>query len=123
MSTSFLSQGDINACRETISHVLPGTAVISTRSYVSDGGGGGTTSWVASGTVACRLDPMSGYGREGVVGERLAPDANYILTLPAETSVNTDSRIRVSSVDYEVLAIRAPLSWELSRRVEVNKVV
>ena len=111
--------------RTIVEGSLPGTAVISTRAFVSDGGGGGIDTWTVSGTVSCRLDPMTGssFGRESVIADRLSADANWIVTLPAETEIDTNCRVSIEGEDYEVLAMRAPISWELSRRVEVNLVV
>ena len=121
---TYLTDGDIASMRTIVEGALPGTAVISTRAFVSDGGGGGENTWTPSGTVSCRLDAMTGgaFGREAVIADRLSPDANWIVTLPAETSITTDCRVAIEGNDYEVLALRAPISWEVSRRVEVNLV-
>ena len=106
--------------RGVLERSLPDTAVIHTRSYVSDGGGGGTLGYTAAGTVSARVAPLT--GSEGVTAGRLSPDARWVVTLPAGTSVSEDSRIVISGTTYEVEAVRGPRSFELSRRVEVSEV-
>ena len=94
---------------------LAGTAIIQTQSYQSDGGGGGTVAWTNAGTANCRIT-TSMPGDERVQGGRIHPDTEYILTLPAETSVTDDSQT------FAVTAIHAPRTWEVSRRVELKEV-
>ena len=106
--------------RGVLNQTLPGTAVIYSRSYTSDSGGGGTLGWTAAGTVSARLAPLT--ASEQVTGDRLAPEANWVLTLPANTSISEDSRVVVNGGTFEVETVRGPRSYELSRRVEVSKV-
>lgn len=113
-----LTEAELSSMRATAAEALPGTAVISSQSYVSDGGGGGSLSWTASGTVDCRLAPMRGDERE--IGERISADADYIITLPASATVSTDSRIVTGGGTFNVAAIR-DRSWNVSTRVEVVK--
>lgn len=118
---TLLSDADLDGMRGVLNESLPDTAVIYASSYVSDGGGGGTTSWVAGGTVSCRVGPVS--GDEAVFGDRISADAEWIVTLPAETSITTNSQIAVGSKVYRVEALRAPRSYEICRRVEVKEIV
>lgn len=115
-----LTATDLASMRATAERALPGTAVIQWGTLTSDGGGGWTEGFVASGTVACRVAPISGSERE--VGDRVSAESQYVITLPAETSVETDDRIVVSGVTYNVTAVR-DRSWEVTRRVEARKVV
>lgn len=109
--------------RATAATTFDSTAILLAEEYVSDGGGGGTTSWTASGTVPCHLSPITLRGeREPVTGDRVSPDADWILTLPAETAIEYDSRVLVGAATFEVIALRAPRTWELTRRVELNEV-
>ena len=112
-----LSTADIAAMRSTAEECLPGTAVIQTQTFASDTGGGGSLTWTASGTVDCRIAPVT--GNEQIVGERVTPEADWVVTLPAETSVTTESRIITGGGTFNVTALRAPRSYEISRRVEV----
>jgi head-tail adaptor len=114
-----LSTSDITNMRATLAQSLPGTAVIQAGTLTSDGGGGYSEAFSAAETVACRVAPLTGTERE--VGGRVSSEAEYVITLPAETTVETDDRIVVGGITYNVVAVR-DRSWEISRRVEVRKV-
>lgn len=115
-----LSTAEIARMRTIAEQALPGTAVIQGGSLTSDGGGGWTEAFTGGGTVACRVSPISGNERE--IGDRISADSQYVLTLPAETTVETDDRIVVAGVTYNVTAVR-DRSWEVTRRVEAKRVV
>lgn len=116
-----LTDGDLTRMRTVAEQALPGTAVIQNGTLTSDGGGGNTEAFTArtGGTVACRVAPLT--GREGELGDRITADANYVITLPAGTTVETDDRIVISGITYNVTAVR-DRSWEVTRRVEAEKV-
>ena len=115
-----LSTGDLQGMRATLEQSLPGTAVIQTLSLTPDGMGGGTSTWTAAGTVDCRLTRLSSVrGDEAEHGDRIAPEADWMLTLPAETQITTEDRVVVGGVTFTVSAMHAPRSWEISRRVEL----
>lgn len=121
---NLLSNADVASMRSTINESLDGTAVIQTKGFTDNAGGGGTLAWTASGTADCRVASLTGSERE--MGNRIAEDAKWIITLPATTSVTTNSRIVVTGSGhdgtYEVLALRA---WtpSVSKRVECREVV
>ena len=113
-----LTAAELAAMRDVAEDALPGTAVIQTQAFASDGGGGGSVTWTAAGTADCRLAPIRGTERE--VGERISPDADFLVTLPFDASVTTDSRLVISGGTFNVEAIR-DRSWKLTTRVEVVK--
>lgn len=115
-----LSAADLASMRATAEQALPGTAVVYGGTLVSDGGGGWDETFTAAGTVACRVAPASGAEREE--GDRVTAESTHIITLPAGTSVETDDRIDVAGVTYNVTNVR-DRSWETTRRVEARKVV
>lgn len=115
-----LSPADLASMRATAEQALPGTAVIHSGTLTSDGGGGYSESFAAAGTVSCRVAPISGAEREE--GGRISADSEYVITLPAETAVETDDQIQVAGITYNVTAVR-DRSWEVTRRVEARKVV
>lgn len=115
-----LTAAELERMRAVAEQALPGTAVIQAGTLVSDGGGGHTQTFVASGTVACRVAPVNGVENER--GDRISADSQYVITLPAETTVETDDQLVVAGVTYNVTAVR-DRSWEVTRRVEVRKVV
>lgn len=118
---TLLTAADITNMRTVLDQSLPGTAVIYARSYTSDGGGGGTIGFTVSGTVSARIAPLT--ASEEVAGDRLAPEANWLLTLPANTSITADSQVVMGGGTFAVEAVHGPRSFEVSRRVEVSKVV
>jgi hypothetical protein len=119
---TLLTEAELDRMRSVAAEALPGTAVIQSASWVSDGGGAGTTTFTASGTVACRIAPITtGRVKEGEVGDRMSPDAQWIVTLPAETAIDLDKRIATNGGTFDVLAIHAPRGYEITRRVEVDQ--
>lgn len=113
-----LSDSDLTAMRETAEASLAGTAVIQTLTRTSDSGGGFTEGWASAGTVDCRIAPIRGDERE--IGERISPDADYVITLPWDAAVTTDSRIVSNGGTFNVEAIR-DRTWPVTKRVEVVK--
>lgn len=109
--------------RSTAEEALPGTAIIQSQAYVSDGGGGGSQAWTAAGTEPCRIAPIGGHSAgEGLTGGRISADAEYVVTLPSDADLTTDSRLIIDSETFNVEAIR-DRSWNVSTRVEVVKQV
>jgi hypothetical protein len=96
--------------RSVAAEAMPGTAVIQGGTLASDGGGGGSMVWASSGTV------------DG----RIAADAEYIITVPHNASVTTDSRLIVTdenfSGTFNIEAIRER-SWNVTTRVEAKREV
>ena len=119
---ALLPDAEIDQMRETAEGAMPGTAVIQSRTYQSDGGGGGTTVWTPSGTAACAIAPiLSLGGDENLTGGRITPNSDWIITLPAETSISAEHRVVTGGRTFEVTALRAPRTYELTRRVEANE--
>lgn len=116
-----LGTAEISLMRGTIDSALPGTAVVHTATKTADEMGGFTWAYAASGTVIARLSP-NGAADEPVVGDRVARVAPYVLTLPAETTIDEDDRVVYDGVTYEVVDVRDRTPWELSRRVLVEEV-
>lgn len=113
-----LTADELAGMRETLNDSLPGTAIVQTATWVSDGGGGGTTSWVAAGTYDCRVTPTGGFEQDQ--GDRVQPETEFIFTLPANTAINEDAQIVYSGGTYDVIAMPQPRSFEVSRRVQVK---
>ncbi len=120
-----LTDADLAGMRSALEDSLPDTAVIQRGTVHSNAGGGGTTAWVAIGTVACRLSPISaaGFGTEREVADRLAEVSDWLITMPQATTIDTDKRIVIGTETFEVLAMHEPRSWDLCTRVEASQVV
>lgn len=121
---TFLDDSDLAWIREYIAKTLPDEAVITAKgSAVSDGAGGWRQDYAPrpGGTVACRLDPATGIGEntEIVEGEEITL-YTHLISLPHDTTLNPDDRIRVNGVTYEVVAITSDHSWRGSVRATLK---
>ena len=118
---SLLTDSDLTSMRAVAASALPNSGTIQTSAYASDGGGGGSITWHASGTVDCRYAPIPGIGAgEDEMGGEIQARANFIFTLPHDAAIGTDDRILVGGDSYRVEAIRSR-SWNLTTRVETVK--
>jgi head-tail adaptor len=117
-----LSASELIAARAEVALTLSETAVIQRPAWVSDGQGGGTTSWQAAGTANCRIAP-NGTGAEREIAAKLQAISPWFVTLPAETDVKVTDRIQIGSRTLEVGAILAPRTLEVCRRVVCMEVL
>lgn len=118
---NLLSAGDIVDMRATASESRLGTAIIQREVRISDGGGGGTVYWVASGTVPCRISPIASAGEgEHVEGERLQADSEVVFSFPSDTDIDHNCRIVYGEETFSATAVRGPYSVEVDRRVEAK---
>lgn len=120
---SALSSGDLTSMRSTLETTLPDSGTIMRRAVSDDGMGGQVESWAAAGTVSCRVSPLDiSAGQEVVAGEALTTVAERVITIPANTTVYTADRIACGGHTYELRNVRAPRSYEISRRVNAVEV-
>lgn len=115
-----LSDAQLERMRNVANDSLPGTAIIRAGTLASDGGGGYSETFSNSGTVACRVAPIL-RGDEGQVGGRISSDADWIVTLPAQTSVETDDQLLIDGDTHTVVAVKSPRSFETTCRVETRR--
>ncbi len=117
-----LSAGELHSMRHTSDTFLAGTAVIHTATRASDGQGGETWTYAASGTVAARLAPEGLRGGENIVGGRVVEVSPWILTVPFDTTIDEDDRVIYAGVTYEVSEVLTRTPEEIARRVRVVEV-
>ena len=115
-----LSAGDIHLMRATVDRAMPGTAVVTTLSQVSDGMGGQTDSYAATGTVSARVDYMS--AEEAEIAGRLAERASYVLTVTHDAGLTETDRIVHASGTYEVTAVLPVAPWDLCQRAYLSRI-
>jgi len=85
-----------------------------------DSGGGGTSSWAASGTMPCRLDPASTNSR--ITGGRIDERSTHVVTVPAGAIVPENARFLVfGRGTFEVTATRQRTT-ERTRTFEVMEI-
>lgn len=109
------------AMREAIAELLPDTGYILTRTYVSNGMGGGSYTWGTSSAVSCRIDIQQ--GREQVTGGAVQAFSRTILSLPYDTTITEANRFLHNSVTYAVVVPpNTDQSWIAVKRVELERV-
>ena len=91
--------------RGLITEALTESGYTISGTVVSDGGGGGSVTAINGGTVACRIDSLS--GSEGEVAARINDRSTHLLTLPPGSTVTTEDQFYViGRGTYEVTAVR-----------------
>lgn len=116
-----LSAIELSQLRSDIeAYTLPDQVVIETLTQVSDGAGGLTDTWAASGTVACRLDSKSGTRKP--VATSLESFSEWILTAPWNAPITTGSRVTVGGHAYTVKAVADGDSWNADTRAHVERI-
>lgn len=97
---------------------LPDTCVIQSVTQVSDGQGGLVDTWAASGTVACRLDNLSGSRRP--VGQSVQPFTSWTLTVPQSMAIDFSNRVVVNGFTFAVIAVSDVGSWIACKRAALE---
>lgn len=118
-----ISASVLTALRTTVEASLPDSCTIRRNTQTSDGAGGMTDSWANLATVACRVSPSGRAPEERVIAERIGSVGLWTVTLPALTEVTAKDRLLIGARQLEVIAVLAPRSWELCRRVVCSEVV
>lgn len=117
---TLLSARELASMRATMAASLPDTCVIQRKTLTADGQGGRSEAWAAAGTVACRIAPLQVRGQAEVAAAgRVLETGDFIATLPNGTDVRAVDRLVSGGVTYEVVKVKGPRSWELSRRCQV----
>lgn len=117
---SALSTADLDAMRADIADLLPDSCIISTLGQTADGQGGFTEAWTPAGTVACRIDNMSG-GKSNV-GASQQPFSGWVLSVPYDTDLTEANQVQVNGETYNVLAVDYDKSWPVVLRASVGRV-
>ena len=125
MSSLPLSSAELVQMRDALNLSLPGTAVLQSKTATADGQGGQAWTYAAAGTVDARLAPIArtrASEPEVALAARLGMINPYVLTIPANTSIDETYRAVFDSVTYEVRAVMPRVPWEISRRCLVDEV-
>jgi head-tail adaptor len=103
---TFLSGGTINQLRGLAWLALGDLGQVGTATITSDSGGGGTAVWSYGGTIACRIDPIT--GGEQMAADRLSDRSTHTVTVPPGTAITTAARFAIAGRGtYEVTAVRS----------------
>ena len=115
-----LTDAELDSMRSSLEELLPGTCVILAGTLTPDGAGGFTSTWGTASTVACRLDPIKGY--EQLSGGAVSAYQRYRLTLPHDAALTAGARVRIGTLDYNVLGVTPQDNWKLDQRADVEKI-
>jgi SPP1 family predicted phage head-tail adaptor len=96
---------------------LSGSGQVLRGTFVSDSGGGGSVTWNSQGTVACRIDPIS--GRDDLVAGRVSERSTHVVTLPPNTDVGTDDRFLIDGRGTLLVTAVRDRTREWLRMIEV----
>lgn len=80
------------------------TVEIRTKTIVSDGQGGHTTTYPITQTLPGKRRPATDRVEERNIADRVAPRPLYIITLPYTASVGIEDRLTIGADTYEVIA-------------------
>lgn len=118
-----LTDREVADMRDTLEQTFPDECTIRRSQVVPDGQGGETETWSDLATVPCRLSPQSQRQSDEVEeGDRITALTYRVVTVAHDTDVTAADRLVINGETLEVQGLRAPRSWELSRRIECRRV-
>jgi hypothetical protein len=122
---SFMPSGQLDQMRADVANMLPDTAIIKAKVEVVDSGGSRRVSFVASGTVACRLDPVTASlrGNIAIIAGRESLENIRQLTVPYDTSIGHGNLITINAANYEIIDLVDDHSWNVSVRLIVERIL
>ena len=116
-----LDNSELTSMRSAYLDLMPDTCDVHTKTRTTDGQGGFTETWVtASANVRCRLDAYK--PREVLAAGAVYPYNQYMLTLPYDTTITTNSRVTHGGNTYNVVGLDDDKSWKITIRVIIEVV-
>jgi head-tail adaptor len=112
---------DLKKMRADQEKMMVETVYVQSRTRTSDNAGGYTEVFNTVATVKGRIASASQTGNEGIIGGKVTPQAEYIVTLPWNTVVNESNRLQISGTQYEVVEVKE-CSEKTALRVLCNKI-
>lgn len=119
MPSTWVPTAELTSIRSAVANLLPHSAIIYDYTEASDGQGGYTMSWVATGTADCRISAKSGNTR-AVAGQNTEPFGAFTLTLPHGTNIYVGDRVIIDTVQYLVTFVDDIKAWEAAVRADVD---
>lgn len=112
---------DLKKMRADQEKLMTETVYVQSRIKVSDGAGGYTETLNTVATVKGRVAPNSQAGREGIIGGKITPIAEYVITLPWDTEVSGSNQLQIAGTQYEVVKVEE-CSEKTALRVMCNRI-
>lgn len=119
-----LTNSELAYMREAIGQLMPDTCNLLTATNTADGSGGITTTWgTASASVVCRMDYKTGAQQsEQLTAFSVRPYSGFMLSVPYNTTINTEYRVEHGGFTYNVKAVNTDQSWIAVKRVVLERV-
>lgn len=117
--TTFLNGRSYDVLRGALAFSLSETGYRLTQAGTSDSGGDSLITWGTAGTVACRVESLT--GGEALVGAKLSDRSTHLITLPPNTAVSHNDRFLIGTDTYEITAVRTRTA-EFARHIEAVQV-
>lgn len=115
-----LTDNDLSYMRDSIEMLFPDTCDILSVTRVVDASGGYTETWgTASANVPCRSDYINGVLQ--LAGGGLQPYRTLELSVPYDTTVTTDNRVKWNSGEYTIQNVNSN-SWIACKFMEIKAV-
>lgn len=109
---SLFTAGELRMFTDLVREASPDTVTISRPSSVSSGAGQ-TITWTDQASYACSVRPSPQQPDEAEFGGRLAGRVPWDITIPGVADVRRNDRLIVGTRTFDVLAVRAPESWQV----------
>lgn len=105
---------ELDQIRADLTDNLPERVTIQRETRTADGAGGATTSWTTIANVAALVTPATTQSSEPTIADRPASSLGWIIRMPALTDVLVRDRIMWGTRRFDVVAVRARRSLEMS---------
>lgn len=122
------SPRQLNRARQRFARLLPDRATIQRPTVTPDGGGGQETVYNDHAVqVPCRLSPAGGGEQSGGTagrtrGDRIASEADAVITFEAGADVEPEDRIVIADQAFDVQLVRHRGEFRLTTRCEVREI-
>jgi head-tail adaptor len=110
----------LNAARSLVEAALTDTAIIYRHTLTSDGMGGYSETWAASGTVDVLAVPVPQRrsNSEPIVGDQITSEMLWELAMPYDADVTAKDRVAVGDRIFEVRRVNNDQSYRTTLYVE-----
>lgn len=115
-----LTSAEISELRALDVDAMTSRCVIQRPTLTSDGMGGRNESWVAIGTVDCRLKFPNIQNMERIAGGQVLSSASVRLAVPVGTDLKATDRVVSGGKTYEVKLVPNGATWRTAIYAEVT---
>lgn len=96
---------DLKRMRTDQEKLMTETVYVQRLSKTSDGAGGYTETWSTVATTKGRIAPSTQSGSEELIGGKISPTAEYVITLPWNADVRHSDQLQITGIQYDVVKV------------------